>query len=132
MKCLNCNENLTRYQVRFCTFKCREEFDYKSNVNKWLLGTLSGFSDSKNHNVKPFVRKYLHERSGGCCEKCGFFGTNPFSKRSILQIHHKDGNSINVTPDNLELLCPNCHAMTNTFMGINRGKSTRIDRYMET
>jgi 5-methylcytosine-specific restriction endonuclease McrA len=27
----------------------------------------------------------------------------------ILEIHHKDGNRENKSPDNLVVLCPNCH-----------------------
>lgn len=39
-----------------------------------------------------------------------------------LELEHKDGNSTNHCINNLELLCPNCHAKTSTY----RGKNKRI------
>jgi predicted nucleic acid-binding Zn ribbon protein len=41
---------------------------------------------------------------GQKCERCGY------DKKEILNIHHKDRNRKNNDLDNLELLCPNCHA----------------------
>lgn len=38
-----------------------------------------------------------------------------------LELEHKDGNSTNHILDNLELLCPNCHAFTDTYRGKNKG-----------
>lgn len=32
-----------------------------------------------------------------------------------LELHHVDGNSKNNSLDNLELLCPNCHALTENY-----------------
>lgn len=34
-----------------------------------------------------------------------------------LELHHKDGVRTNNLLDNLELLCPNCHALTPNFCG---------------
>ena len=41
---------------------------------------------------------------GAVCERCGY------DVYQILQVHHKNRNRNNNTLDNLELLCPNCHA----------------------
>ena len=38
-----------------------------------------------------------------------------------LELHHKDGNKFNNNLSNLELLCPNCHAFTNTYRTKNIG-----------
>ncbi len=38
------------------------------------------------------------------CERCGYA-----KYPEILEVHHKDRNRANGNPDNLELLCPNCH-----------------------
>ena len=48
---------------------------------------------------------------------------------SILQFHHIDGDAYNNNIENIAVLCPNCHAMTENFMNLNKGKSTRINRY---
>lgn len=39
-----------------------------------------------------------------------------------LELNHIDGNSSNHVITNLELLCPNCHSLTPTYRGRNKGK----------
>jgi len=39
-----------------------------------------------------------------------------------LELHHIDGNQTNVSLDNLQLLCPNCHTLTDNY----RGKGVKI------
>ena len=34
-----------------------------------------------------------------------------------LELHHKDGDRTNNTLNNIELLCPNCHALTDNYRG---------------
>lgn len=46
----------------------------------------------------------------------------------IFYIDHIDGNSENNNENNLILLCPNCHALTHTFGGLNMGNSNRKER----
>lgn len=53
------------------------------------------------------------------CEECGFEGYNRKTGNSILQIHHIDGDCTNTSLDNLQVLCPNCHAMTENFGSLN-------------
>jgi 5-methylcytosine-specific restriction endonuclease McrA len=40
------------------------------------------------------------------CNRCGF-DAHP----EILTVHHKDRDRSNNLTDNLEVLCPNCHAL---------------------
>ncbi len=37
-----------------------------------------------------------------------------------LELHHINGNSEDNTLSNLQLLCPNCHAQTDTYRGKNK------------
>jgi 5-methylcytosine-specific restriction endonuclease McrA len=37
-----------------------------------------------------------------------------------LELEHIDGNSSNNKLENLELLCPNCHSLTDTYRGKNK------------
>lgn len=37
-----------------------------------------------------------------------------------LELEHKNGDPTNHHLDNLELLCPNCHALTSTYRGKNK------------
>ena len=40
---------------------------------------------------------------------------NHITGNSPLEVHHIDGDYTNNDEDNLELLCPNCHSLTNTY-----------------
>ena len=79
--------------------------------------------------IPDSIRTYLLIKANNKCSKCGFEGYNPVSHKTILQIHHIDGNADNCKEDNLQVLCPNCHAMTDTYMSLNKGKSARTERY---
>ena len=52
------------------------------------------------------------------CEKCGLIDWNrlPIS----LELNHIDGNRHNHHISNLEIICPNCHAQTDTYRGKNK------------
>jgi 5-methylcytosine-specific restriction endonuclease McrA len=41
-----------------------------------------------------------------------------------LELHHKDGDRHNNLLTNLEILCPNCHALTDTYRGKNIGQQS--------
>lgn len=61
---------------------------------------------------------------GHRCEQCG--ETLWLGEPIPLEIHHKDGDSLNNEMDNLKLVCPNCHALTDNYCGKNINKGVRI------
>jgi 5-methylcytosine-specific restriction endonuclease McrA len=40
-----------------------------------------------------------------------------------MQLHHVNGDGLDNRLDNLMLLCPNCHSLTETWGGRNRGRT---------
>lgn len=47
------------------------------------------------------------------CENCGL---SEWQGVEIpLEIHHIDGDKTNNTIENLQILCPNCHALTDNY-----------------
>jgi hypothetical protein len=54
--------------------------------------------------------------------ECGVCGIKPEwnNKPLVLVPDHKNGDSKDNRPENLELLCPNCHSQTETFAGRNK------------
>ena len=54
------------------------------------------------------------------CECCGL--TDWLNEPIPLELHHKDGDRNNNTLENFELLCPNCHARTDSYRGKNCSK----------
>lgn len=61
------------------------------------------------------IRANLINIRGNRCENCGL--EEWLGKPIPLQLHHKDGDGWNNELANLELLCPNCHAMTDNWCG---------------
>ncbi len=52
------------------------------------------------------------------CDECN--KTTWLNKTIPLELHHKDGNNLNNNLDNLSLLCPNCHALTENYRAKNK------------
>jgi len=53
--------------------------------------------------------------------KCNHCGLDKWlGKDIILELEHKDGNNKNNVRDNLEMICPNCHSLTQTWRGRNK------------
>ena len=62
-------------------------------------------------SLKFFLLK--EELKQNICEKCQ---TNEWMGETIIcQLHHKDGNRDNNKINNLEMLCPNCHTLTENW-----------------
>ena len=67
----------------------------------------------------PAVKKKWVKEDVGHCEQCGI---SEWQSRSLpLEVHHIDGDRHNNVRENLQVLCPNCHAQTDTW---RRKKST--------
>jgi predicted RNA-binding Zn-ribbon protein involved in translation (DUF1610 family) len=49
------------------------------------------------------------------CERCG--NVEWLGQPIPLELHHKDGDRTNNRLENLEFLCPNCHAATDNYRG---------------
>lgn len=54
------------------------------------------------------------------CENCGL--TEWLGQPIPLELHHKDGNRNHNEIENYQLLCPNCHAFTDSYRGKNSTK----------
>lgn len=75
-------------------------------------------SDKKRNywNIRQALfKRELKEKK---CEKCGL--EKWLGEDIPVEIHHKDGNKLNNTLDNLEVLCPNCHYFTENYKTKNR------------
>lgn len=100
---------------------------YKENeyIKKWQNGEETGVSGK--YGISHYIRSYLFKKYNNKCQKCGWGEINPISGKIPLQIHHIDGNCLNNSEYNLELLCPNCHSLTDTFGNLNEN-SKRVFR----
>lgn len=66
-------------------------------------------------------RRRVFEEQDHRCNRCGLL---TWLEQPIpLELEHKDGNNKNNLRENLEGLCPNCHAQTHTWRGRNANRT---------
>lgn len=125
--CQHCGKSFIKYPSsngKYCSRECASAHKIQQHIEAWKLGEISG---TVSYTCSNFIRNYLLQKHNYRCEKCGWGEINPFTGKVPLQIHHIDGNSENNTEENLQVLCPNCHSLTNNFGSRNnnapRGKS---------
>ena len=122
-KCLNCGKEFYHSNCtknKFCSNKCNGEYKRKEKIKLWKDNP-NDFNDSWSY---PFIRNFLLEKYNFKCQKCGWGEKNEYTNKTPLEIHHIDGDCTNNSEDNLQLLCPNCHSLTENF-GRNNKNSKR-------
>lgn len=63
------------------------------------------------------IKRALINKRGHKCECCGL--TTWQEQEIPLEVHHVNGNNQDNDVNNLLLLCPNCHALTDFYRGRN-------------
>jgi hypothetical protein len=112
----NCGRRVGKFNRLFCSSNCRWSFDRSAVIESFVAGT-----HQPTFIINKVLRRYLIEKGGECCQRCGWAVRHAKTGRVPLEIEHIDGNWRNVVESNLTVLCPNCHALTPTFRGLNRG-----------
>lgn len=117
--CLRCGVKTVPYRNKsgYCSTSCRQEHE----IEQWLAGNLSG---CWKYSYAAYVRRWLERKTNTSCEACGF-NTLRTDGTNILQVDHIDGNWENNRPENVRLLCPNCHAMTDNWGAKNMGNGRK-------
>lgn len=83
----------------------------KMNLEEYLKNS----SDIQSNKVRvKILEEGIKEHKCECCGLSEWMG-QPIP----LELHHKDGNKNHNELDNYELLCPNCHAFTDSYRGKN-------------
>lgn len=112
--CLNCGKELKKKKnSKYCNNKCQQEYQYHEYIKQWKSGYIDGLKGK--YQLSNNLRRYIIEKYNNQCCKCGWNSKNIYTNKIPLEVHHKDGNYLNNTESNLELLCPNCHSLTNTY-----------------
>lgn len=123
MNCLNCGKELVNRSTKYCDNKCQSDYQYKQYIKQWKDGEVDGMRG--RYQLSKHIVRYLFEKYDYKCSRCGWSEINPFTKITPLETEHIDGNYENNEESNLTLLCPNCHSLTSTYKGANKGNGRK-------
>jgi hypothetical protein len=124
--CSNCKTIInSRIGKKYCSHKCRTEYNWKERVIK--------IEDSNEviwHNSKT-AKKFLTTKYGHKCQICGL--SEWLGQKLPLILDHINGNSDDWSLDNLRQICSNCDSLTPTykFKNAGNGRHYRKLRYRE-
>lgn len=132
----NSNFKKSTYLCKYCGKQCSENRKTYCSIDCYKL------SIKKNNHLKikngvilspKLSKKYLIDIYGEKCQQCNWEEKNPITGKVPIELEHIDGDSTNNSIDNLKLLCPNCHSLTTTYKGLNKGNGRykRKQRYKE-
>jgi hypothetical protein len=104
----------SRHYGIYCSSTCKGLGKQEETYKRFLLGKVK---------ERRTIRKCLIKRDGDCCSICNITDWN--GQLITFQVDHIDGNPGNNTPENLRLVCPNCHSQTPFYGGRNKGNGRR-------
>ena len=109
-ECANCGAKKEHRHNKYCS-ECSKSRVYNT------VQTLEMATHDRTR------RKVLLQTRGWACEVCGL--SEWMGKPIPIELDHVDGDADNNSAENLRLICPNCHAQTETYKGANAGKGSR-------
>lgn len=125
-RCGSTTRSGRRLDQPYCSWGCWNEHRYESTGTfaRWMSAWVAGKASGTLENGKPDarVRQALVLLRGQQCELCGWNKVNPVSGRVPLHVDHIDGDRSRNRPEDLRLLCPNCHSLTPTYQHLNNPK----------
>ena len=124
--CLGCGKSFikkTNSFGKYCSIKCQRDYEHYEWIKRWKNGEETGIVGQ--YGISSHLRRFLFEKYNSKCSICGWGETNPHTGTIPLEVEHIDGNYQNNSEDNLTLLCPNCHSLTSTYKGANKGNGRK-------
>jgi endogenous inhibitor of DNA gyrase (YacG/DUF329 family) len=111
--------------IVYCSAQCQNDFQNSKTIKDWKSGRFNGLRGNQLQ-LSQTVRNYLLDKNGHKCSRCGWAERHPVSGKVPVQVHHIDGNAMNTKEKNLQVLCPNCHALTPNWGAANKGYGRTI------
>lgn len=124
--CLNCGKVIPAKNTKYCNNQCQNDHIYQEYISRWKEGLEKGARGTTQ--LSNHIRRYMFEKFENKCSKCGWGEINLHTGNIPLEVEHIDGNHLNNQEGNLDLLCPNCHSLTSTYKGANKGNGREARR----
>lgn len=89
---------------------------YDTIVNMSALTKAEKYLRKDEHRISTYDLKqklFIENIKKRKCENC--HKSRWLKKRIPLELHHKNGDKYDNRIINLQILCPNCHALTDTY-----------------
>ena len=149
--CLFCGKEfpLTKKRGKFCNSSCSAKYNNRG-VTRHIKGSRvcscgkpkkvantycsdcatnhvyhrsTSVEDAKTDEAR---KRLLIDIRGYRCEECGL---SEWREQPIpIELHHIDGDTDNNKEENLQLLCPNCHGLTDTHKRRNKNGKRQLMR----
>lgn len=83
--------------------------------------------DGKHPQFQTFKLKNRLLEEGYLENECSLCGIKEWNEKPLnMELDHIDGNRTNHSLENLRMLCPNCHAQTETYRAKNKSLNREI------
>ena len=114
-----------RYAKYFNVFKTNKSGKGIKDMNPYMI--LYRLENS-NYQISGKRIKDILFKLGIKDEKCEICNLKYWNGKQIpLELHHIDGNHLNNRIDNFQILCPNCHSLTENFRGRKEKEKEKKD-----
>ncbi len=91
----------------------------KSRANRISDSDLCENSRAATGAVKKYIIRMGYKKEQ--CEKCGWCERRS-DELCPVHLHHRNGDDSDNRIENIEILCPNCHSLTENYAGKNKTK----------
>lgn len=112
--CVVCKEPVPQHNRRYCSNTCQKVDTQERWVAAWLAGEFNPPHGGEGR-VPEYIKRWWFATFGEQCLECGWAKRRRIDGRIPLTWDHIDGDCSNNRRVNLRLLCPSCHALTDTY-----------------
>lgn len=126
-KCYNCTNELKYKNKSGLCSACYKTCRTQLQIDAWLANSIL-MPHNKYGGVPAFIRYWMVDTLGEKCSVCGFKERHPRTGNIVVEIEHLDGDYKHNRPENLVFLCPNHHALTDTYRAGNMGRGREFRR----